>query len=81
MIYKFQEGGEMAQAQQAPAQNPEAQMQQMAQELAQMMLQQIPDPQACAAVLQMAADMVVSMAQESAPVYQKLGGKLQRVKK
>lgn len=53
---------------------------QMAQQLVQMLMEQIGDPQAVTAILQMALDMVAGAAQEQAPVYQKLGGKVTRKK-
>lgn len=84
----LQDGGEMpadpavqgAPAEAAPQRSPEEAMAQMAQQLVDMLMQQIGDPQAVAALLQMALQMVESAAQEAAPVYQRNGGRLVRVK-
>lgn len=91
MKLKFlQEGGEM------PAEAPEAQgaapaegqaggaeeaMAQVAQQLVQQLMNAVQDPQAVAAILQMALEMVAGAAQEQAPVYQRNGGRIQRVRK
>ena len=52
----------------------------MAGQLVDMLMQQIGDPQAVMAVLQMAAEMVGQAAQGPAPAYQRQGGKLVRVR-
>lgn len=92
-VIKFQEGGPMPAEDPAAAQ-PEAtateqggapaggeeQLQQMAGQLVDMLMQQIGDPQAVMAVLQIAAEMVGQAAQGPAPAYQRQGGKLVRVR-
>lgn len=87
MKFKYlQEGGQMPAEQAAPQGAPaeaggaEQAMAQMAQQLVEMLMQQIGDPQAVAGILQMALDMVASAAQEQAPTYQRNGGRLVRVK-
>lgn len=95
MKYKFlklQDGGAMpaedpAMAGGAPAEAgaPEAggaeeAMAQMAQQLVEMLMQQIGDPKAVAAILQMALEMVAGAAQEAQPMYQRQGGTLKRVR-
>lgn len=94
-ILKFQEGGPMpaedptqggapapeqgpAPEQAAPA--PEQQLQQIAGQLVEMLMQQVGDPQAVMAILQMATEMVGQAAQGPAPTYQRQGGKLVRVR-
>lgn len=89
-IKKFQQGGPVeAQpveqapvAQEAPVQGgAEEQLAQVAQQLLQMLLQEIGDPNAVAAVLQMAMEMLSQAAQggagapQEAPVF-KRGGKI-----
>lgn len=89
-IKKFQQGGPVEAApeqapvaQEAPMQGgqggAEEQLAQVAQQLLQMLLQEIGDPNAVAAVLQMAMEMLQQAAQGSAPqeapVFKK-GGKL-----
>lgn len=84
LLKKFQEGGEMpteAPVQEAPAQGGDEALMQAAQQLVEMLMQQIGDPQAVTAVLQAALEMVAGAAQEAQPTYQKLGGRLQRVRK
>ena len=89
LLKKFQEGGEMpaeAPVQEtpvegAPAQGGDEALMQVAQQLVEMLMQQIGDPQAVTAVLQAALEMVAGAAQEAQPTYQKLGGRLQRVRK
>lgn len=89
LLKKFQEGGEMpaeapvqeAPVEGAPAQGGDEALMQVAQQLVEMLMQQIGDPQAVAAVLQAALEMVAGAAQEAQPTYQKLGGRLQRVRK
>ena len=88
-VFKFQDGGEMpaeAPVQAAPAEAPaapsaEEQLQQVAGQLVDMLMQQIGDPQAVMAVLQMAAEMVNQAVQSAAPAYQRQGGRLVRVRK
>ena len=65
----------------APAQGGDEALMQAAQQLVEMLMQQIGDPQAVTAVLQAALEMVAGAAQEAQPTYQKLGGRLQRVRK
>ena len=66
--------------QEAPEQGGmEEQLAQLAQQLVEMLMQQIGDPQAVAMVLQMALEMLQSGAQQSQPVFKK-GGKLSRRK-
>lgn len=60
-------------------QGAEQQLQQIAQQLVETLMQQIGDPQAIMAILQMAAEMVGQAAQSAAPAYQRRGGKLVRV--
>lgn len=93
LIARFQEGGPMPGAEGAPmpeeqgapmgpeagAPAPEEQMQQMAGQLVDMLMQQIGDPQAVAAILQMALEMVGQAAAPQA-AYQRMGGRLVRVK-
>lgn len=91
-ITKLQEGGPMpAEAPAeggapvesgAPAEAPqggEEQLQQIAGQLVDMLMQQIGDPQAVMAILQMAAEMVAQAAQP-APAYRREGGRLIRLK-
>lgn len=60
--------------------NPEQQLQQMAGQLLDMLMQQVGDPQAVMAILQMAEEMLAQAAQPQAPVMQRRGGRLIRVK-
>lgn len=97
---KFQEGGAMpagAPEEQMPAEGgapaeqgapagggAEEQMAQMAQQLVEMLMQQIGDPQAVAAVLQMALEMVAQAgapAEGGQPVYRRGGQLIRRVRK
>ena len=69
----------------APAGGAEEQLAQVAQQLLQMLLQEIGDPNAVAAVLQMAMEMLSQASQgggapQEAPVFKK-GGKLAKCKK
>lgn len=68
----------------APAGGAEEQLAQVAQQLIQMLLQEIGDPNAVAAVLQMAMEMLQQAAgggaSQEAPVFKK-GGKLSKCKK
>lgn len=86
-IKKFQEGGPMPEApeQGAPTQGgAEEQLAQLAQQLVQMLMQQIGDPQAVLMVLQMAAEMLQSAAQpvgaapEEGQAFMKKGGKIMK---
>lgn len=88
-VAKFQEGGAMpaeaapVEEQGAPmgpeagAPSPEEQLQEMAGQLVDMLMQQIGDPQAVAMLLQMALEMVSQAAQAPAQ-FQRQGGKLIR---
>lgn len=82
MIFKYQQGGEMAAPEQAPAQGgAEDQMMQLAQQLAQSLLEQVGDPQAALAILQAAAEMIQQAAGAGAPAeptFQKRGGVIMR---
>lgn len=72
---------EAAPAEAAPQGNPEKALAQMAQQLVDMLMQQIGDPQAVMAVLQMAAEMVgQAAAPQEAPAYQRQGGRLVRIR-
>lgn len=85
LVKKFQQGGpvEAAPAEAMPQEAPmgpeqggaEEQMAQLAQQLVEMLLQQIGDPQAVMMVLQMAMEMLQGAAEQSQPVFKK-GGKL-----
>lgn len=84
LIKKFQAGGAAPVAEAAPEQVPvqggsEEQLAQIAQQLLQMLLQEVGDPNAVAAILQMAMEMLSQAAQggapQEAPVFKK-GGKL-----
>lgn len=85
-LQKFQEGGQMPAeeaAPQAPAEGAQAQggdeaIMQVAQQLVEMLMQQIGDPQAVTAILQAALEMVASAAQEAQPTFQRKGGRLVR---
>lgn len=91
-IMKLQEGGPMpaeAPAEEAPMeggapaeapQGGEEQLQQVAGQLVDMLMQQIGDPNAVMAILQMAAEMVAQAAQPAPPAYRREGGRLVRVK-
>lgn len=87
LIKKFQEGGVAPEAAAAPAPEQggaEEQLAALAQQLVEMLLQQVGDPQAVMAVLQMAAEMLqgaagapAGAAPEGEPVF-KAGGKISR---
>lgn len=89
-ITKLQEGGPMpaeAPVEEAPVesgapaeapQGGEEQLQQVAGQLVDMLMQQIGDPNAVMAILQMAAEMVAQAAQP-APAYRREGGRLVRI--
>lgn len=86
-IKAYQEGGPMPAApeQGAPAQGgAEEQLAQLAQQLVQMLMQQIGDPQAVLVVLQMAAEMLQSSAQpvgaapEEGQAFMRKGGKIMK---
>ena len=94
LIKKFQAGGAAPVAEAAPEQVPmeggapvqggaEEQLAQIAQQLLQMLLQEVGDPTAVAAILQMAMEMLSQAAQggapQEAPVFKK-GGKLRSKK-
>ena len=84
-LRKFQEGGQMvaeAPAEEAQVANEQdavmQQLAQLAQQLVDMLMQQVGDPQAVAAVLQMALEMLTGgMQGQQQPVFKK-GGKLVR---
>lgn len=65
---------------QGEPQGAEQQLQAIAQQLVETLMQQIGDPQAIMAILQMAIDMVGQAAQSAAPAYQRKGGKLVRIR-
>lgn len=85
-LQKFQEGGQIpaeeaaanAPAESAPAQGGDEAIMQVAQQLVEMLMQQIGDSQAVAAILQAALEMVASAAQEAQPTFQRKGGRLVR---
>lgn len=86
LVKKFQQGGpvEAAPAEEVPMEGApmeqggaEEQMAQLAQQLVEMLLQQMGDPNAVMMVLQMAMEMLQGAAQQSQPVFRK-GGKLVR---
>lgn len=86
LVKKFQQGGpvEAAPAEEVPMEgapmeqgSAEEQMAQLAQQLVEMLLQQIGDPNAVMMILQMAMEMLQGAAQQSQPVFRK-GGKLVR---
>ena len=89
LLTKFQEGGEMpAEAQEPQAAPAEGQasgaeeaMAQVAQQLVQQLMQAVGDPQAVAAILQMALEMVAGAAEQAQPTFQRNGGRIQRVRK
>ena len=64
----------------APAQGQEEALMQMAQQLVEMLMQQIGDPAAVDAVLTMAHELLANAAQEQAPVYQKMGGTVKKIR-
>ena len=82
----LQEGGQIpaeeaaasAPAESAPAQGGDEAIMQVAQQLVSMLMEQIGDPQAVAAILQAALEMVASAAQEAQPTFQRKGGRLVR---
>lgn len=81
----FQEGGavteapvtEQPQEQQATA---EQAIQEFAAQLVEMLMQQVQDPAAVSAILQAALEMVEGAAQQQAPVYQRNGGRIRRIR-
>lgn len=90
ILKKFQQGGQMepameqapveqAPVEQAPVQSGEEQLAQIATQLVQMLLQEVGDPNAVAAILQMALEVLSQAAQGGAPQEQpvfKKGGKI-----
>lgn len=64
----------------AQAQGQDEALTQVAQQLVEMLMQQIGDPQAVAAVLQAALELVAGAAEAQAPTYQRMGGSLKRVR-
>ena len=91
-ITKLQEGGPMpaeAPVEEAPVeggapaeapQGGEEQLQQVAGQLVDMLMQQVGDPNAVMAILQAAMDMVAQAVQGAAPAYRREGGRLVRVR-
>lgn len=91
-ITKLQEGGPMPAEtpaegvpveEGAPAEAPqggEEQLQQVAGQLVDMLMQQVGDPNAVMAILQAAMDMVAQAVQGAAPAYRRDGGRLVRVR-
>lgn len=91
LVKKFQQGGpvEAAPAEAMPQEAPmegrapmeqgsaEEQMAQLAQQLLEMLLQQVGDPQAVMMILQMCMEMLQGAAEQQQPVFKK-GGKLVR---
>lgn len=91
LVKKFQQGGpvEAAPAEAMPQEVPmegeapmeqgsaEEQMAQLAQQLLEMLLQQVGDPQAVMMILQMCIEMLQGAAEQQQPVFKK-GGKLVR---
>lgn len=63
----------------AQAPSPEEQLQGMAMQLADMLLQQIGDPQAALMVLQMAAEAIQQQSAPAEPQFRRRGGKIERV--
>ena len=77
------EGAPAPEEQGAPAPqggNPEEQLRQIAGDLVNQLMQAFQDPQAVAAVLQMALEMVSQAGAPAQPAFQRMGGKLVRVK-
>lgn len=72
-------GAEGAAPVEGGAPSPEEQLQGMAMELAQMLLQNLGDPQAALAVLQMAAEAIQQQAAPAEPQFRRQGGKIYRV--
>lgn len=87
LVKKFQQGGpvEAAPVEAMPQEAPmgpeqggaEEQMAQLAQQLLEMLLQQVGDPQAVMMILQMCMEMLQGAAEQQQPVFKK-GGKLVR---
>lgn len=91
LVKKFQQGGpveavpaEGAPVEEAPVEGgapemggAEEQMAQLAQQLLEMLLQQVGDPQAVMMILQMCMEMLQGAAQQQQPVFRR-GGKLVR---
>ena len=87
LVKKFQQGGpvEATPAEAMPQEAPmgpeqggaEEQMAQLAQQLLEMLLQQVGDPQAVMMILQMCMEMLQGAAEQQQPVFKK-GGKLVR---
>lgn len=69
----------VAPAPEAGAPSPEEQLQQIAGQLVDMLMQQIGDPQAVMIILQMAAEMVAQAVQPAEPQFRRMGGKLVRI--
>ena len=76
------EEAQAAPVQETPAEaapSPEEQLQALAIELANTLLQQIGDPQAALMVLQMAAEAIQQQAAPAEPQFRRRGGKIERV--
>ncbi len=65
-------------SQEAPAQDPNAQIQEAAGQLLDMLMQQIGDPQVVLMILQ-TAEQMIGQASAPAPTYQRNGGRMQRI--
>lgn len=61
------------------APSPEDQLQQVAGQLLDMLMQQVGDPQAVMAILQLAQEMLAQAAQPAEPQFRRQGGKIYRV--
>lgn len=86
LIKMFQEGGAVEapvqeQPQEAPAQSEDQAVLQAAQAVVTQLMDAIGDPQAVAAILQAALEMVAGATQEAQPTFSRQGGKLSRVRK
>ena len=72
-------GGQQGAA--APEQgSAEQAIQEFAAQLVEMLMQQVQDPAAVSAILQAALEMVEGAAQQQAPVYQRNGGRVRRLR-
>lgn len=72
-------GAEGAAPVEGGAPSPEEQLQQIAGQLLDMLMQQVGDPQAVMAILQMAQEMLAQAAQPAEPQFRRQGGKIYRV--
>lgn len=92
-VQRYQQGGPMAAPEAAPAEggapapgmegqmNAEDQLAQIAGQLVEMLMQQIGDPSAVAAILEMALQMVQEAAGQGQPVFAKGGKIVKKAKK